>query len=206
MHTEKLKASKITNDYIAILKNKTFLLYTLAGSISNAILFAYISSASFVFLTYYGVDKTTFSVLFAINASGLILGSYANGLLTKKVNYLKMARLASLFLSISSVIILVLVLHNPQFPYYYAVGGLFFILSALGFINPNATAASMSPFTENAGAAAALGGALRMGTGAVVAGAIGAFHTETSKTMFIIIAVLAILSAVLLLVAKKYNQ
>ena len=206
MHSEKLKASKITSDYLSILKNRTFLLYTLSGSISNSILFAYISSASFVFLTYYGLDKAIFSVLFAVNASGLILGSYANGLLTQKINYLKMARVASLFLSIASIVILILVLLNPQIPYYYAVAGVLFILTALGFINPNATAASMSPFTGNAGAAAALGGAIRMGAGALVAGIIGAFHAETSRTMFVIIFVLSLLSAFLLQIAKKTNQ
>ncbi len=203
MHSNKLKISTISKDYLSILKNKTFLLYTLAGSISNAILFAYISSASFVFLTYYGLSKTTFSVLFAVNASGLIIGSYVNGHLTKKVHYLKIAHWASIALSIAALLMLVLVISKPDIPYYWTVAGIFFILSTLGFINPNATAASMSPFTGNAGAAAALGGAIRMGLGALVAAVIGVVPNETSMTLFIITFVLAVLATFSLNNAKK---
>jgi DHA1 family bicyclomycin/chloramphenicol resistance-like MFS transporter len=194
MHSNKLKMGEITRGYIDILKNRTFLFYTLAGSIAMSILFAYISSASFVFLTYYGLDKMTFSLLFAINASGIILGSTLNGFVTKKFNYIKIANNASILLTIIAFVVMVAVLINPQIPYPFLVAGIFSIHFSIGFINPNATAASMAPFTDKAGIASALGGAIRMGMGALVAAIIGIFQGETPATLFVTLFALAFLS------------
>jgi DHA1 family bicyclomycin/chloramphenicol resistance-like MFS transporter len=191
MHSDKLKIGEITKGYIEIAKNKTFLFYTLAGSIAMSIMFAYISSASFIFLTYYGLSKSTFSLLFAINASGIISGSYLNGWLTKKFNYINIANFASIAMTIITGIILGMVLLKPDVPYQYLVIGLFSILFTIGFINPNATAASLVPFTDKSGTASALGGAIRMGVGAMVAAAIGMFQGENSTTMFLTMFVLA---------------
>lgn len=195
MHSDKLKLKKISADYLEVLKNKTFLFYTLAGSIAMSIMFAYISSASFIFLTHYKLDKTTFSILFAVNASGIISGSYLNGLLTRKVNYIKISNYASLVLAFISIVILTMVILNPELPYQWVVAALFLILFTVGFINPNATAASLSPFTTRSGTASALGGAIRMGSGAMVAAAVGLFQGETAFTMFMIIFILSLLVA-----------
>ncbi|MBA5628199.1 multidrug effflux MFS transporter [Moheibacter sp. BDHS18] len=203
IHSNKLKIKIIALDYYQILKNKTFLFYTLAGSIAMSILFAYISSASYVFLTLYKLDKTTFSILFAINASGLIIGSYVNGILTKKMDYIRIANFASVLLTIISFIVFLCAFLIENLAYQWIVGGLFSILFTIGFINPNATAASLSPFTGNSGSASALGGAMRMGVGAMVAAAIGLFQGNSSVTMFLTILVLAFLAMVFLIFSYK---
>lgn len=203
MHSNKLRIRKISKDYFEIFKNRSFLMYTLAGSIAMSILFAYISSASFVFLTIYKLDKGTFSILFAINASGLISGSYLNGVLNKYVNYIKIANLAAIVLSIISIIILILINIFPEIPYEWVVVGLFLILFSTGFINPNATAASLASFTNNAGAASALGGSIRMGVGAVVAATIGIFQGNSANTMFITMCGLAIAATIFLHIAQR---
>lgn len=201
MHSNKLRIKKITQDYLEIFKNPAFLFYTLAGSISMSILFAYISSASYVFLTIYGLDKTTFSIIFAVNASGLIAGSYLNGVLTNHFNYIKIAKTTSLIISSVAFAALLMIYSNPQIQYYWLVASLFSILFLVGLINPNATAASLAPFSENSGAASALGGAIRMGVGAIVAATIGVFQGESANTMFITIFILAFLVMFLLLIA-----
>lgn len=206
MHSNKLKIRGIDAEYFEVLKNKTFLFYTLAGSIAMSVMFAYISSASFIFISFYGLDKATFSLLFAVNASGIISGSYLNGLLTRKVNYIKISNYAALILSLISLCILIFVLINPHLPYQWLVVALFLILFTIGFINPNATAASLAPFTKNSGTASALGGAIRMGTGALVATAVGLFQGESSLTMFIMIFVLSILAASFLWIMPKLGK
>lgn len=206
MHSNKLKIREIAAGYLEVLKNKTFLFYTLAGSIAMSVMFAYISSASFIFISFYGLDKATFSLLFAVNASGIISGSYLNGLLTRKVNYIKISNYAALILSLISLCILIFVLINPHLPYQWLVVALFLILFTIGFINPNATAASLAPFTKNSGTASALGGAIRMGTGALVATAVGLFQGESSLTMFIMIFVLSILAASFLWIMPKLGK
>lgn len=198
MHSDKLKIKTVSRNYFEVLKNKTFLFYTLGGSLSMSILFAYISSASFVFITVYGLDKVTFSTIFAINAFGLIAGSYLNGILTKYVYYIKIANIASIVLSVISFVILLFIYFNPDFPYQLVVVSLFSILFTVGFINPNATAASLSPFKGNVGTASALGGAMRMGVGALVAATIGIFQTNSASTMFITVFGLSFLAMIML--------
>lgn len=206
MHSNKLKIGGITKGYLGITKDKTFLFYTMAGSIAMSIMFAYISSASFIFLTYYGLNKTTFSLLFAINASGIISGSYLNGWLTRKFHYIKIANYASIALTIITGLVLGMVLLKPDIPYQFLVVGLFSILFTIGFINPNATAASLAPFTDKSGTASALGGAIRMGVGAIVAAAIGMFQGETSATMFLTMFVLAFFAMCFLWIMPLFKK
>lgn len=206
MHSNKLEIKKISKNYWEILKNPTFLFYTLAGSISMSVLFAYISSASYVFQTIYTLDKETFSVIFAINASGLIAGSYLNGVLTNYFNYIKIAKTTSVLITAVAFVFLLLFYSDPHIRYHWAVVGLFSILFLVGLINPNATAASLAPFTDNSGAASALGGAIRMGIGAIVAATIGVFQGDSANTMFMTIFSLSFLTMLMLVVAPGISR
>lgn len=195
MHSNKLRAKEIAVNYWSILQDKTFLYYTMAGSIAMSILFAYLASTSYVFLTYYGLDKVTFSILFAINASGLIIGSYINGWLTKRKDYTKIGRIASLILASLSIVVFFVMFFNPKIAFQWAVLALYLTLFTIGFINPNATAASLVPFTVRTGAASALSGAVRMGVAAIVAAIIGFLNAQSAVVMFTTIMILSILVA-----------
>lgn len=198
IHNNKLRITEISRNYWDILKNRTFLSYTIAGSLSNAILFAYISSAAFVFLTVYKLDKATFSILFAINAGGLISGSYLNGYLTNHFNYIRIANTAARILSIMSVVFMSLVYFIASIPFQWVALGLFLTLFLTGLINPNAIAASLAPFSKNVGAASALGGGIRMGFGALIAAMVGLINQSGVTTMVTIITVVAVLSMIML--------
>lgn len=206
MHSDKLKFRKVGGDYLEVLRNRTFFYYTMAGSIANSIIFAYIASSAFIFLTYYGLSKTTFSFIFGLNASGMIAGSYINGVLTKKIYYIKILRYAIWFLTGFSVLFSILVFINPAIPFQWVVLGIFAIQSSLGFTYPNAIAASLAPFTKKSGSASALNGALRMGISAMVTAVIGFIIAESALTMFATMAVLAITATVLLRFAQKYSR
>ncbi|HNO47713.1 MAG TPA: multidrug effflux MFS transporter [Chitinophagales bacterium] len=206
-HSNKLKFIKISKDYLEVLKNPIFLKYTLASSIVMSILFAYISSAPFLFMTLYKLDNTTFSILFAVNAAGFIAGSYCNGVLTKYIPYIKIAKVASVILASIALAATITYYINPQIPYKILTSGIFFILVLIGFINPNATAGSLAPFTNNIGIASALGGSFRMGIGAIVAAFIGSFQGSTAIILFVIIFILSIATVSLLWIkTKKINH
>lgn len=198
MHQNKLQMRVIAKDYLEVLKNKMFLGYTIAASLAMSIMFAYISSASFVFMTYYKLDASTFSILFAINASGIISGSIINGAVTKRFNYIKVAKVASIALCIIALSILSAVYFIEGLNYKWLVASLFSILFCIGFIMPNATTASLAPFTKNAGTASALSGAIRMGFGALVAAMIGLFQGETPVTLYCVILILAVCAMILM--------
>src|SRR5690606_11430193 len=188
---------------VEVLKNKTFLLYTIGGSISMSILFAYISSAAYVFITVYQLDKVAFSTIFAINTTALIIGNYLNGVLTKYVNYIKIANVASVVMSIISITVVIVFYLSDNFSYQWVIAGLYLILFSVGFINANATAASLAPFKGNAGVASALGGSIRMGIGAMVAASIGIFQANSALTMFLTMSGLSVLTMLVLLTVRK---
>lgn len=198
MHRNPLKIKTVANSYKLVLQNKVFLNYTLAGSLSMAILFAYISAASFIFLNHYQLSEERFSLLFAVNASGLVVGNFLNGRLTKYYHYLTMAKYASIILfTVTAVVFTIFYFQeNPSYP--TTVISLVTIMFLIGFINPNATAASISPFTENTGTASALGGAVRMGVGAIVAAVMGVLPVISPMVMFTAMASLSLLTMIFL--------
>lgn len=198
MHQNPLKIKTVANSYKLVLQNKVFLNYTLAGSLSMAILFAYISAASFIFLNHYQLSEERFSILFAVNASGLVVGNFLNGRLTKYYHYLTMAKYASIILfTVTAVVFTIFYFQeNPSYP--TTVISLVTIMFLIGFINPNATAASISPFTENTGTASALGGAVRMGVGAIVAAVMGVLPVISPMVMFSAMASLSLLTMIFL--------
>lgn len=198
MHRNPLKIKTVANSYKLVLQNKVFLNYTLAGSLSMAILFAYISAASFIFLNHYQLSEERFSLLFAVNASGLVVGNFLNGRLTKYYHYLTMAKYASIILfTVTAVVFTIFYFQeNPSYP--TTVISLVTIMFLIGFINPNATAASISPFTENTGTASALGGAVRMGVGAIVAAVMGILPVISPMIMFTAMASLSLLTMIFL--------
>ncbi|PJR04515.1 multidrug effflux MFS transporter [Avrilella dinanensis] len=198
IHNKPLKIKTIAINYKTVIQNKVFFNYTLAGSLSMAILFAYISSASYIFLNHYGLSEEKFSVLFAINASGLIIGNFLNGRLTKYYHYLTMAKYASVLLLIVSGFIFSLFSFQDNVSYTITVASLVSIMFLVGFINPNATAASISPFTANTGTASALSGAVRMGIGSVIAAVMGILPVISPQTMFTTIACLSLLTMIFL--------
>ena len=206
MHNNRLRAKAIGRGYFEILENRSFLFYTLAGSLSMSILFAYVSSASFIFLTIYKLDKASFSILFAVNATGLIAGNYLNGILTRHFHYIRIANAASRALVAVTLAAVLLVYFYPGVGYQWLGAGIFSIMFLSGLINPNATAASLAPFTANAGGASALGGAMRMGTGALVAAAIGTLQGESAVTMFTVMLVLAVSASALLGAAPRQTS
>lgn len=198
-----LKIGKIASNYMAVLSNSDFVLYGLAGSIAMAIMFAYISGIPFILMKLYGVSETTFGWMFGLNAFGFIAGSQINRFLLKRYNLVTLTRRTSFIQLIVTLILLVGVwqfdLSLPVF-----AGLLFSILFLLGFINPNSTALSLEPFASgNVGSASAMNGSFKMGAGAAISALMGVFHNGTVFPMVIMAFVLALVSFLLLLLARR---
>lgn len=203
-YTDKLKIKRIAKDYKQVIKNKTFFLYTMGGSIANSMLFAYIASASFIFLTYYGLDKKTFSILFAINALGMISGSYINGWVSRWIRYIKILNVSAVIMVLFTFIFAVWAFKNPNLPFEWVVVGIFGTNFLIGFTYPNAIAASLAPFTKRSGSASALSGGIRMAIGSLVTAIIGVFTASSAFTMFAIMSVLSLIAFIILRIAKRY--
>ncbi|MCQ4122059.1 multidrug effflux MFS transporter [Rhodococcus tibetensis] len=168
----KSNLSSVLSTYKSLLRDRKFMVLTLVSSVGMASLFAYVSGASFVFQTQYGLDEQEFALLFSSGAIALIGASQLNvrALARWSPQQITIASLA--FATVAGAALLVTA--------YFELGGLvgfviplWFLLAGVGFVLPNAPALALGRHGEAAGTAAAMLGALQFGVGALIAPLVG---------------------------------
>lgn len=186
-----LNFGEILRNYAKVLRIGEFTKFTLAGSISMAIMFAYIGSIPFILMTIYGLSEANFGVIFGLNAGGFILGSQVNRFMLKRFHLFKLTRFMS-FVQLALATLILVLAYLIQIPVWLFVSLIFILLFLLGFINPNSSALSLDKIRSNVGIASALNGSFRMGFGAIATFLIGKFY---DGTMFPLLWFILILSA-----------
>lgn len=177
-----LLPKQVVIQYNKVLKNRSFFIYGIAGSVAMAAMFTYISGSPFVVREVLQFDEIYFGWIFGANAIGYITASQINRQLLKSYATHHIARRVSVVFGILSIgLILQVVLNLPNM--YLFIINLFLFLSCLGFINPNMQALALAPFTKNAGVASALVGGLRMLSGVIASLLISLLHDGTALPM-----------------------
>jgi len=177
-----LKISKIFPEYISVLRNRSFLIYTLAGGISYAGMYAYIAGSPFVFMEKFGFSDRNYGWAFAFNACGLILGSQINRLALRRFSSTTISFYAGVSLFLVGLFLLITTANGFAGPM-ITLCFVFLFLFFLGFINPNATALALLPFTSQAGRASAVLGSVQMIAGVLASWLVSFFNNGTLITM-----------------------
>lgn len=164
--------------YMAVLKNPIFLVYSLAGGVSYAGMYAYIVGSPFVFMQKFGFSETSYGWAFSFNALGLILGSQLNRLALKKHPSEKVCFWAAILLFITGLFLLLTTMAGVASAL-LMLCFTFLFLFCLGFINPNTTAMALKPFTAAAGRASAVSGSLQMIAGVLASWLVSFLHNGT---------------------------
>jgi DHA1 family bicyclomycin/chloramphenicol resistance-like MFS transporter len=156
----------------SVATDRNFLVNALACGFGFGTVFAYLAGSSFVLENVYGLSPQVFSLVFASNAVGMILGSQVNGHVVRRVGSARLLTGGLLGLSTAALVLLVLVVTDRD-----SLAGvlscMFLVMTSLGFVGPNATALALNDFPHAAGSASALLGFLRFGIGAAVAPLVG---------------------------------
>jgi DHA1 family bicyclomycin/chloramphenicol resistance-like MFS transporter len=177
-----LKPTSITVEYLKVLKNREFFIYTITGAASAAGFFSYISDSAFVYMSLLGFSATGFGWMYGANACGLIGASQVNRLLLKKLTSTEV-----LFIATVVQLGFGLVLFSGSLidflPTSGIIGLIFCYLFCFGFVVPNATALALQPFTRNAGSASALNGSIHMLSGALASILVSYLHNGTILPM-----------------------
>jgi len=172
----------VVKNFLTVIKQPQFLVYTLAGGIATAAPFAYIAGSADVFMNYYGVGEKEYGFIFAFIAFFIIGSTQLNHFLLRRFSSEQIIRATLIYQSIMAIML---------------VGGLLFfslgkyeliILTALflggqGLTNPNASALALAPFSKHVGSAASLAGSFRMGMGGLVSALVSVFHNGTAIPM-----------------------
>lgn len=201
-HGISLRLQTILPEYVAVLRNRSFLVYTLAGGISYAGMYAYIAGSPFVFMQKFGFSEQAYGWAFAFNACGLIIGSQLNRLWLKRMSSEKISRLAAYLLFVVGALLLVMTITATAGPA-ITLGFVFMYLFCLGFINPNATALALQPFTIAAGRASAILGSVQMIAGVLASWMVSFFNNGTLVTMPAVMFGCTVFTLILLLSFKR---
>lgn len=155
------KPTGLVREFRQVLKVKTFLKYTLIGSITYSVLMIYLANAPYLIMQYGKLSSDSFSYIFAFNAVGLMIGAgMSNAVLARWMSIqqiIKSTVFAGLALSLGFLIMCL-----TEQPIEALLIPLFFIVLTLGILFPATTKLALEPFNENSGSASALLGFLQL--------------------------------------------
>ena len=147
--------------------DREFMGYALAMGLAFGAMAAYIAGSPFVLQDIYGASPQLFSVLFALNAGGIIAASQVSRALADRLGPRTlltagstMSALGGLGVLTSVVFDVGLVMLLPSF---------FVVVASIGLVFPNATALALADHPRTAGSASALLGLSQFATGALAA-------------------------------------
>ena len=171
----------------SLLTDLRFIGYALSAGLAFGAMFAYISGSPLVLQGIYRVSPQTFSLIFGINALGFVIASQVNGSL---VGWIPPARLmvAGLITAATAGAVLLLVVLSGGRGLVGVLPPLFFLVSSIGFIVPNATALALSLRASAAGTGSALLGVIQSGVGAAGAPLVGVAGISSALPMAGVIA------------------
>lgn len=192
-HTGGLRSTLRT--FAGLGRDRAFAGYALAGGLAFAAMFAYISGSPFVIEEIYGLSPQAFSLVFAVNALGLVVAGQAGGLLAGRVR-LRVLLTAGLAMSLAGgATLLAAVLAGLGLP--GVLPALFLVVAAIGLVMPNATALALTGRPPRvAGSASALLGLAQFVIGGAAAPLVGVAGAHTAVPMAVVIAALAAAASV----------
>jgi DHA1 family bicyclomycin/chloramphenicol resistance-like MFS transporter len=177
-----LRPSTVFAGYRRVLTNPASAGFSLLGGLVFAGLFAYVNVSPLLFMRGYGVSKGAFVALFAITASGVIIGSSANAWLLSRHVRAKTLLDAGLALDcVAGLTLLTVGLTGAGSAIIVAALVMVFI-SAFGLVFPNAVHEAIHPLPEIAGLASAVVTTTQMLFGALGGVTAAALYQSASPT------------------------
>ncbi|MDX5630844.1 MULTISPECIES: Bcr/CflA family efflux MFS transporter [unclassified Brenneria] len=162
----------------ALLKRRVFVGYVLVFAFATVSLFAYLAGVSFVLQSVFGLSEWVTSLLFGLNAIGMLLGGAVFGALSRQYHVHR-------FLVAGVVLGLVAtsILWGFSVSLLPTLAALFVAMLATGLVFPAVLAAGQAAAPHASGGASALLGAGQCLFGALAAPLVGVFGVESVRPM-----------------------
>lgn len=194
-HRQPLRWRTVLSNYALVLRHRRAMAGILASALVSGGMFAFISGSPYVYIQFFGVSPQHYGLLFGLNVLLLMVVTYINGRLVKRVGMLPMLRIGLGLMGLASLVLL--------FNGLLGGGGLWSIVipvscyvSQLGLIGANATSHALGFFPANAGTASALAGTLRFGIGALAGLVVNSFTATSPLPMAAVMACCGLLALV----------
>ena len=173
-HRATYQLNRTFHHYLNIIRDRQFIIYALTLCIAQAGFFAYIAGSASVFISEYQLSSTQFSLLFAVNAFGLIAAAILNPKLHEKFGVLKAYKLVNTGYFLTIAILFGCLVSGFNTLVLMCIG-LFIAITLLGFIMPTGSQLALMHQHQQAGTASALLGAMQFGFGAIITTITGAY-------------------------------
>nr|WP_256388323.1 Bcr/CflA family multidrug efflux MFS transporter [Salinivibrio sp. DV] len=192
-HRPPLRIGASLRNYARMLKTPFAVGMIFCSGFSFAGMFSFLTAGSFVYIDYYGVSAKAFGYLFGLNIVCLIIMTFLNGRLVRKMGSHWMLRFGLAIQLVAGIAIAVcqwldLGLWGTVIPVMTYVG----VISTIG---SNSMACLLSCYPQMAGTASSLAGTMRFGIGSLVGAGVAVVSDGTPWGMIGAIAICAILSA-----------
>jgi MFS transporter, DHA1 family, multidrug resistance protein len=174
--------------FAGLVRDRPFLGYTLSAGLVFAAMATYISGSPFVLQDIHGVSPQLFSLLFALNAGGIMLASQTSRALVGRYGPRTLLTAGVLLGAGGGLGVLVSVLAGLGLA--GLLPSLFVTVSSVGMVLPNAAALALADHPRTAGSASALLGLTQFATGALAAPLAGVGGSHTALPMAIVMATL----------------
>jgi DHA1 family bicyclomycin/chloramphenicol resistance-like MFS transporter len=168
-------------------------------------LISYVAGSPFVLQEGYGLSPHVFSLIFAVNGFGLVMGSQVNAALLHRVAPIRIVRVAIPLALLVSLVLLVAALTGAG-GVLGILAPLWLLLVLLGFIPPNASAIALGRHGERAGTAAAVIGALQAGVAGLISPLVGVLGGDAVAMATTILASVLAAAAVLAIATPAYRR
>ncbi len=184
--------------YFPILRNGRYIVMNLLLGFATAALMSYISASPFIFQIHFGLSPMQYSLCFAFNAVGLVIGSMV---IMKIPDLTTGAKISAVGLFSTCLLASLALLMG--LPFFFFESALFLMLFCVGMVTPVTITLALNSVSENRGMASALIGAIPYLLGGIVAPLTGIGNMIHSMTFFLTFS--SAVCLILYLVSRRWN-
>jgi MFS transporter, DHA1 family, multidrug resistance protein len=186
-----------------LVRDRAFMGYTLAMGLSFGAMATYISGSPFVLEDIHGVSPQLFSVIFAVNAGGLVVASQVSRATVARAGPRRLLIIGTATSAIGGVGVLAAVVFDLGLA--ALLPGFFLVVASLGLVLPNSSALALADHPRTAGSASALLGLSQFAIGAAAAPLAGVGGSDTALPLAIVAATLSVSGLACLLVLTRHR-
>ncbi len=172
----------LLNRYLAILRDRTFLVHAFIGSFAMFALFAYLGGSSPVYIGLYGLTAAECGGLVGVGAAGFIFGSQLAPRLLPRFGMGRVLRVGIRCFLLATVVLCGFAFAQG-FGVWSVVGPILLCTTSMGIVLPNATVGALSSQAANAGSASAVMGTIQFLLAAVSGSLVGLLTDGTARPM-----------------------
>jgi DHA1 family bicyclomycin/chloramphenicol resistance-like MFS transporter len=187
-----------------LLQHRRFVGYALALGFGTAAVVAYVSASPFVIQDHFGQSPQVFGLLFALNATAMVVGSQLNASLLRRFEPRRLLTGAIALMVVAAAGLVVVGVADLGLAAFAT--GLVLLMGTWGFVPANAIALASADHPDVAGSASALLGLSQFGIAALAAPAAGLGGASPLSMALVIVALACLCGVSALAIARPVRR